>query len=370
MLVNKQKILFVVDSLNKGSGVTSVVMNLFRNGNIQYDFFLIFNNKPDNFEDEVIKKGAKVYKVITKKSFNLLSFILNTRGIAKKFAKNYNIVHIHSIQFSLFVWIFFRIYNRKIKFVIHSHNAKLGDSLLKSTRNFLFIYPVRYLFKNKIACSFEAYNGAFGSFENINPLIVHNAIDYDRFSKYKDIRNNRIDEYDIAEDQIVIGHIGRFNLQKNHVFILDVFNEVLKVDPNYVLCLVGEGLLKKEIIKKSIRLGINNKIIMLPPTTQVEKYYAIFDLFLFPSLFEGLPLTLQEAQASGLKCIVSDSISKEGLLDEICNIVSLKKTSSHWAKEILSESLSERDYFSDLYKNKGISLNREIDKLESLYNSI
>lgn len=369
-MVNKDKILFVVDSLNKGSGVTSVVMNLFRNGNRKYDFLILFNNKPVNFENEVLKKGANVYKTQKNKNFNLLSFIINAMGIAKKHANNYNIVHIHSIQFSVFIFIFFKIYNRKIKFIVHSHNAKIGDSLIKSVRNFLFIYPIRFLFKNKIACSLEAYKGAFGSVKNKKTIIIHNAIDYDRFSKYKNVRNNRKDKYDIGTDQIVIGHIGRFDLQKNHIFILDVFKEVLKVNSNYVLCLAGEGPLKEKIIKKSLTLGINNKIIMLTPTTQVEDYYAIFDIFLFPSLFEGLPLTMQEAQASGLKCIVSDSISKEGLLDQICNIISLKKTSAYWAQEILALQLSKRDYFSELYKNKGIRLSNEINKLELFYNSI
>lgn len=366
----KDKILFVVDSLNKGSGVTSVVMNIFRHSSNKYDFFILFNNKPENFEDEVLKKGAIIFKTQQKTNFSFLVFILNTIKIAKECAKNYKIIHIHSIQFSIFILFFFKIYNRNLKFIVHSHNTKIGDSLLKSIRNFLFVYPVRFLFKNKVACSLNAYEGAFGCYQHKKPIIIYNAIDYSKFSNYSDHRNSIREKYNFKKNHIVLGHIGRFDQQKNHKFLLKIFEAILTINKNYLLCLVGEGNFKNSIISQAKKMNLYDNIIFMPPTSKSEEYYSAFDLFLFPSLFEGFPLTLQEAQASGLKCIISDTISNEGLIFPICKSLSLKNGINEWIEEVINSRLDQRMEYSKLYKAKGICLEKEIIKLETLYNSI
>ena len=170
----------------------------------------------------------------------------------------------------------------------------------------------------------------------------------------------------------MIGHIGRFEEPKNHSFLIRVFEEYHKRNPNAKLLLVGRGSLRNAIRSQIAAASLNDAVILLDETSHVERLYAAMDLFLFPSLYEGLGLVLLEAQASGLHCLVSDAVPKEARITARCTVCPLSASAGKWASAMgnLLEGLSldEREKF-DLheFRNKGMELSTEADRLTKIY---
>ena len=171
----------------------------------------------------------------------------------------------------------------------------------------------------------------------------------------------------ISDDIFVIGHIGRFVETKNHKFIIDVFNEIYNKNNKAVLLLIGQGPLVEEVKEKVNRLELTNNVIFLGQRNDVNEFYQAFDLFIFPSLYEGLGLVAVEAQAAGLKCVCSKNVPAEVNVTNNVSFIDLKESSAFWCDKILNKFPYNRKDFSDKITLHGYNIEFEVKKLEDEY---
>ena len=206
------------------------------------------------------------------------------------------------------------------------------------------------------------------AFKNNKIKIINNAIDLEKFKFNKEIRNKIREKLDILEDTLLIGHIGRFVTQKNHEFLIEVFNDIYKGRKNSKLILIGQGNLKKKIVKKVEELGLKDNVIFTGQINNVSDYYNAMDIFILPSLYEGLPVVGIEAQANGLLCEFSTDMTKETKVLNTTRFISLKETPENWAKIILEDykNFKRKDSFDEMTENN-FNIIKEAKKLEEYY---
>lgn len=296
------------------------------------------------------------------------------KSLIKIFKENqYDIVHSHENALSIFPLRAAKKAGIKVR-IAHSHSTtnqkeKKKNALKQILRPFSKIYATDYM-----ACSELAGRWLFGdkTFDQGKVYILNNAIDLSKFKYNEEVRKNKRKELEIDDDTFVIGHIGRFVQQKNHTFLIDVFNEVQKKKANAKLILVGQGPLKDEIENKVKNLNLENKVVFLGQREDVDELYQAFDCFVLPSLYEGLGMVLIEAQASGLPCIASTEIPDIARVTEKLKFVRLDENIDYWKNSILKLSdLKNRkeDQLQDI-QNRVYNIEKEVEKLEILYKDL
>lgn len=356
------KVLHILSNLSIRSGVTSVVMNYLRfiDGN-SVGFSIIYYDEvnTENYKRELDDFGV-AYHYFPRKSFhhNLKEFCQSNHG-------KFDILHIHEPFLApMFIGIKKKLGVKKV--IFHSHSTKMSDAKFKELRNRVLSLPSRFIADNFFACSKVAGKSAFGNKFAKKGFVVYNAINLDKFHFNEEIRNELRVKLGIV-DKVVVGHVGNMTPPKNHQFIIKVFSEYLKLNNNAVLMLIGEGYLKNDIILQADTLGIKNHIILVGLVNNVYDYLATMDVFLFPSLFEGLGIALVEAQTNGLRCLFSDVVPKEANIYPAENItMSLKADSSKWARAL--QKLVGRSFQRATNENYNIKFASK--KLEILYSEI
>ena len=330
---NRQiRILQIIRHMNVG-GAETFIMNVYRNINrekIQFDFLV---NGKGYFDEEIQKLGGKIYYMnyITEVGHNeykkqLVDFFENH--------PEYNIIHTHIGQVS---GIILEMANKcKIKNrIVHSHNTKNSNNLFGK------IYK-RYL-QTKInknatiflACGKDAAKWLYKG-QNKKAIIINNGIDLNKFKYSKEKRNEIRKELNIPEDTILLGHVGRFSKQKNHKFLLKIYEEYVKSNPKSKLILIGKGKLETKIKKMVNKNGLREKIKFLGIRQDVNAIYSALDYFIFPSLYEGLSVSMIEAQVSGLSIFASDTIDHSTDISGNIKWLSIKHNSpKKWSEEIL-----------------------------------
>lgn len=215
----------------------------------------------------------------------------------------------------------------------------------------------------KLAPSSEAAIYTFGrkQLKQGKVKILNNAIPYQKFIFDNKIRNKMRKDLNI-ENKLVIGHIGRFNEQKNHKFLIKIFKEIKKENENAMLLLVGKGNLEDEIRRQVEQLKLNDSVMFLGVRKDIPELLMTMDMFVFPSLYEGMPNTVIEAQATGLKCIVSDTITKEANITGLVTYVSLTNDLNIWKNNILKNYTYKREDTSKILKQKGYDIKDVSDK--------
>lgn len=227
--------------------------------------------------------------------------------------------------------------------------------------------PTVNLATDYFACSVAAGNFLFGKEASDRIYYAHNGIDTSLFKPNHNTREKIREELGI-KDKYVIGHIGRFMPPKNHAFLIDIFKEVCLMETSSVLVLVGDGGLKESIEEKVKKLGISDKVIFLGKRNDVNEIVQAFDLLLMPSLFEGLPVTAVEAQACGVPCLFSSSISSDAAIIPNCAFLDLNESAEFWAKKAIGFRNSEREIDPHKYiKERGYDIKVETDKLSHYY---
>ena len=196
-----------------------------------------------------------------------------------------------------------------------------------------------------------------------NTVVIRNGIDFNRFRNVAITREQERAVLNIPADAFVVGHVGRFHEVKNHTFLVDVFGEVCKKNKNAFLLLVGDGALKKSVEDKLDRLGYNGRYLILSHRSDIPELMRAMDVFVFPSLYEGLGLVLIEAQVSGLRCIVSDAVPTEAFQTDLAVPVSLSEPASKWCDIILDDSIKGVAHGNI----EDYDMNKEIKGLEKLY---
>ena len=255
--------------------------------------------------------------------------------------------------------------------IVHSHNSENMGGKIAGILHNIHKREIEKVATHFFACSRVAGEFMFPEKVSKNEMkVVKNAIPVKKYIFDLGIRK-RIREILGIRDELVIGHIGRFHFQKNHDFILDVFDELLSLHANSKLLLIGEGPLKQNIIDKSKNLKIYDKIIFLEKRADVHELLQAMDVFIFPSRFEGLGIALIEAEASDLPCVIADTIPREARLINKIKVLSLDKSPVVWAKTVLEASKkSIRNSQEDIFKEKGYDVTLNAKMLSDTFNNI
>jgi len=349
-----------------GGGVESVIMNYYRNidrTKIQFDF--ICDNDSTNIPyDEIESLGGNVILIPPYQK------VFKYQKILKKILKenNYKIVHSHINTLSIFS--LFAAWRAKIPVrIAHSHSTtnkleKKKNILKQVLRPFSKLFATHYF-----ACTKHAGKWMFSNKKEI--YILNNAIELDKYKYNIDIRNKIRKELNIDEDTLVIGHIGRFVEQKNHKYLIDIFNEIHSKNNNSILILIGQGPLQDEIKDKVNKLGLDNNVLFLGQLDNANEYYQAFDIFLLPSLYEGLGMVLIEAECSGLLSYTSTEVPLEAKVTDNLYYMSLKDNPSIWSNNIL-DSIKDYNRVSceDIVKRSGYDITIESSKLVNKYKEL
>lgn len=325
------KVLHIVYIMNRG-GQETLVMNLLRNidrQNVHFDILSLSHGRGD-YDDEIVSLGSSVLHLSGKQSFfrDLVCFFRSHR--------DYDIIHIHNRHaYSVLLQMTAARLAGYRKFVVHSHSSDAPRKGLHMLCRWLLSF---FRFE-KVACSGLAARWLFGKAAKVR--ILRNGIDVDAFRFDMCARSAMRESLGIGNRRAVL-HVGRFCEMKNHRFILEVFAELMKLDPDSVLLLAGEGELMEPMQALAVEKGIAGNVMFLGLRPDIPELMSAADVFLFPSIYEGLPLTLVEAQCSGLECHISDTISDESVISDLCHVHSLDTAPQEWARCIL-ESCRKKD---------------------------
>lgn len=350
-----------------GGGVESVVMNYYRNidrNKVQFDFICDEDSKYIP-KEEIENLGGKVILIPPyQKPFK---YHKELKRVLKD--GNYKIVHSHINTLSIFPLRAAKKAGVPIR-IAHSHSttnkAEKKKNMMKMTlRPFSKKYATHYF-----CCSELAGRWLFGdkTYDSGNVFLLNNAINLDKFKYNKKIRDEKRKELELADNILAIGHIGRFVAQKNHTFLIDVFNEIHKKNDNAILLLAGQGPLQEEIKNKVQELGLESKVKFLGQINDTYKLYQALDIFVLPSLYEGLPVVGVEAQATGLLCELSNDMTKETKVLDTTRFISLNTSAEEWATIILDDysKFKRHDTTSEITKNN-FNIKNETSKLENEY---
>nr|WP_239541284.1 glycosyltransferase family 1 protein [Pullulanibacillus pueri] len=349
--------------MNRG-GAETLIMNVYRKidrAKIQFDFL---TSKKGSFDEEIKSLGGKVFRIPYVSDVGHRHYI---RSLSHFFLthKEYQVVHSHLDKMSGFVLKTAK--KAGIPFRIsHSHNTSSEGSILAKAYKW---YAGRHIFSNAsefFACSEAAAHWLYKRQAN-KAKIIKNGVDPHHFHYSEDVRQRVRERLNILNGTFVIGHVGRFNRQKNHEKIIEIFFEVTKREPQSHLLLIGEGPLKKKMEQMVRTLGLQDHVDFLGVRSDVHELLQSFDLLLFPSLHEGLPVTLIEAQASRLPCLISEVISDE--VDIGAQLISYERLESNahlWAMKALELNQVRKEgqgaWFSPDY-----DIHTTVKKLQNFY---
>ncbi len=313
------RILQVVGKMHR-AGMETLIMNIYRNidrKKVQFDF-CVHTTEKGAYDDEILSLGGKIFHMPEAKIKNIFALKREVKSFFRLHS-DYTAVHVH---YSCVGWLFFMEADKNnIKNLIyHAHSSGREKGIKALIRFFLEQYSAK-LANTYFACSDKA---AKYFFHNRKYIMLNNGIDTVEFSFKQKERDLLREQYKIKDYKVFI-HVGRFSIEKNHVFLLDLFNKIHTENPNTILLLLGNGPLESEIKEKASMLECADSIKFMGNRNDVGKIMNIADIFLLPSLFEGLPLTMIEAQCSGLTCFVSDNITRDAeIIKELVFYCSLK----------------------------------------------
>jgi glycosyltransferase involved in cell wall biosynthesis len=359
------RVLQVVVNMNRG-GAETLIMNLYRNidrSKIQFDFLTC---KEGAFDSDIIDMGGEIYRIpyITDVGhFKYVKELDEFFGLNRK----YKIVHSHMDKMSGLVLRSAKKAGIPIR-ISHSHNTSseggMGAKLYKWYAG-NFILPNA---TNLFACSNYAAEWLFKEMSH-STEILKNGIESERFAYSAQIREEIREELNLDKNIFVLGHVGRFAHQKNHTFLIDVFAKFNKVKKDSVLILVGDGPLRLKAEKQVMDLKLKNKVKFLGIRNDIDRMLQAFDVFVFPSLHEGLPVSLIEAQGSGLPCLISENISQEvDLGDHLVEFIPLDDK-NQWVQKLkgLVSRKINRKRMENSISIRGYDIKQTADYIEDFY---
>ena len=350
-----------------GGGVEAVTINYYRNidkNKVQLDFICDEDSTNIPYE-EIERMGGKV--IIIPSYSKPFKYHKALKRVLKE--GNYKIIHSNINTLSVFSLFAAKCAGVPVR-IAHSHSTtnkkeKKKNLMKQVLRPFSKVFATDYM-----CCSELAGRWLFGNkeYDKGNVYLLNNAIDLDKFKYNESLRKKKRKELSIKDDTLVIGHIGRFVAQKNHDFLIDIFNEIHKKNNNSILLLAGQGPLMEDIKNKVKELNLEDSVKFLGQRNDANELYQVFDVFLLPSLYEGLPVVGVEAQASGLLCYLSDDMTKETKVLDITKFMSLNNTPEEWADNILDDVKKyKRIDTSKEMTAKNFNIKEEAKKLEEYY---
>lgn len=371
------RVLHVLGGLNLG-GAESRVMDLYRcmdRDKVQFDFLIHRRDigsaacQKHFYEEEVEALGGKVYALPKFMVYNYAAY----RRAARDFFRAHHEFAVVQGHMTSTAAIYLPQAKKAGVPVVCAHARSAGvDKGIKGIITKLLRLPLLKKADYCLACSKEAGEAVFGSkwADSAKARLVPNAINAQRFQYNPALREKMRTELSLG-DSFVIGHVGRFHYAKNHEFLLEVFGRLHQnleqKGRSCKLLLLGEGEGMAAAKAQAAALGVEKDVLFLGNHKDVEAYYQVFDLFLFPSRFEGLPGTVVEAQAAGLRCIISDRITTEVGISELVSFHSLEDGADQWAKEVECSMVYERRDRCEAVRKAGFDVQEQARRLERFY---
>lgn len=352
------RILQCVSNMDR-AGIETMLMNFYRNldrNKIQFDF-LCNKSKPGDYDEEIKSLGGRIYVSPGLNPFKWFQYQKYMKELFKSHPE-YKIIHCQNEAMG-FPALYAAKKNGISVRIAHSHNT---------VTRFDFKWPIKILYKyllrtvatDYVACSHAAGKYLFGK----DVKVINNAIDSKKFIYSENIRKRIRKQYNI-EDKFVIGHVGRFEPQKNHKFIIKLFNEYQKQDSTAILLLIGTGTLENRIKKLVYNLNIQDKVIFTESIPNVNEMYQAMDMFILPSFHEGLPVVGVEAQFADLPCIFSTKITEETKFTKNVYYINLKDGINKWCDLICKIKKSNKKRKS--IKNSAFDINISKNNLINYY---
>lgn len=366
------RILHIVGSMNRG-GAESRIMDLFRNiDRDRFEFsFLVYDNEICDYHDEITNLGGKFVVLKSLRKSGLLKYLKGISDILKN--GNYDVVHVHTGVSGAYWLLIAKKKNVRVR-IFHARNTftKAGNGIISYIYKCFLKRICNKKANIRLAVSPSSAESYFGRKWKQSSHILPNAIE---FNKYSGFDAKRVEQYkkefNIPNNATVFGHVGSFRAEKNHQMIIDVFEQFKNEFENSYLILVGEGKLREKIQKYVKENNVTN-VVFAGLREDLENIYPIFDIFLFPSLREGLPGSVIEAQASGISCIISDTIDR--IVDlglGLVYFVGLNLSPEIWAKkckEVLEEKRCvDSETIKNAFKSKMFTIEVETDEIEEIY---
>lgn len=354
------RVLQVVTKMDRG-GLETMLMNYYRNidrSKVQFDY-LVHREERGRYDDEIETLGGKIYRVPPLNPLNPNYY----KALNQFFREHeYRIVHSNLDCTSTFPLRAAKKADVPCR-IAHVHSTSQDKD---------FKYPIKMLSKELLpyyatdyfACGEAAGNWAF---PGKSITVIRNAVDTSRYAPDIGIRKKIREEFQL-EDTFVIGHVGRFDPAKNHGFLVKIFCELKRSIPEAKLMLVGDGNGKGEIERQVEQLGIKEDVVFTGVRSDVNELMQAMDVFVMPSLYEGFPVTMVEAQAAGLPCIISDKVPFEcAVTSGLVSSVKLSDNLDVWVKEILrTRTIDRRSHLDEIVK-KGFDIKQAAKWLEGYY---
>ena len=363
----KKKILVFGMTENPG-GIESVIMNYYRNINrnlIQFDF--LCNCTTIAYQQAIRFLGGKIFSVTARKK-DPLKFRRQIKEFMKNHAKEYAAIWVNVCSL---VNIDYLIYAKKYeipRIIIHCHNSDNDGNQIKKLLHLYNKIRIEKYATDFWSCSDTASPWFFRQkiIHSDKYKVIPNAIDVDQYKRNDEIRAVMRKKYKL-EDKIVVGHVGRFHFQKNHSFLIDVFEHLAKQNEKYRLILIGQGMLENDIKKLVEQKGLEQKVIFCGVQSDTSKFYQMMDCFVLPSLFEGLGIVALEAQACSLPCVLSDQVPRMVKVNDNVSFLSLKSDLSEWV-DVIEYYTSSNNLLYENHMNESIfNIKRQSDYFERLF---
>ena len=361
------RVLHSVSNMDR-AGLETMLMNYYRHidrEKVQFDF-LANKPKPGAYEDEVRELGGRIF---VSPGFNPVKLPKYRAFMKNLFAEHPEIQIVHAHNGALAYYALREAQRNGIPHrIAHSHNSRINWDLKWPIKQYCRAH-MKKAATDFWGCGELAVEFYFGKqiAQSKSYTLIRNALEDERFIYQPQVRERLRRKYQLG-DRFVLGHVGRFMYQKNHTFLIDIFAQVHRQNPNTVLFLIGEGELEGKIREKIARLGLTDSVVFTGSIPNVNEMYQMMDVFLLPSLYEGLPVVGIEAQASGVPCIFSDTVTEEVRITDVTEFIPLTAPVEQWASAILKHTKSEprRDMTADIVK-AGYSIHTEAEKMQQMY---
>lgn len=362
------KVLQVLDFLSQYSGVNAVVTNYVYHMDytrVACDF-LVFDKPDEEIGSRLNALGDKIYISFKPAAGNIPAYWRFVRNFFAEHASEYDIIHVHIPNNAFLLLYYARKYGIPVR-IVHSHNARGADGIVKKIRNFI-LNKWGLLYANRFfACSKKAGDYLFGADKAKKVQIINNAIELQKYRFDERTRADIREKLGVGQ-AFLLGNVGRFVEQKNQMFLLDILRQLRHRGSDCKLLLLGDGQLGRELHDRVEELGLQDAVIFCGVVSDVWKYLSAMDVFVLPSLFEGLPVVLVEAQASGLSCVVSANVTRETALSDKVQFIGLDEPDKWvFAIEALAHTRENRGRQTDMTELAAYDICTQAKLLEEIY---
>ncbi|MUV36911.1 putative glycosyltransferase EpsF [Lentibacillus sp. JNUCC-1] len=359
------KVLHVVGAMNR-AGTETMLMNLYRHmdpEHVTFDF-ISYSHETADYDGEIMRLGGRIIRLEKTNSLKSLYQTMKQYG-------PYDAVHAHTLFHCGLALFAAKLAGIPIR-IAHAHTTEDDqESAARKLYHTTMRRMIRLWATDRLACSNGAAQYLFG--DQQAHTYFPNVIDYEGFLESPVLNVKRFKREAQLEKRLVVGHVGRFIEAKNHAFMLPVLNQLRKRDPHVNLLLVGDGDLRDAIEEKAEKAGLLDNVRFTGVRGDIATLLHSMDVFVFPSVYEGLGLVLLEAQACGLPCVVSDAIQPEADLGlGLVTRLSLQDSPEVWADHVLEAAIRPKpnpETIKHAFRQQGFAIASGISALKKIYHS-